>query len=71
MAKKKRTIFIYKGNDSDLKHVDFSEIDGTLSLSPEKKLELICQLSQFHYQVKNNTNDIPRLLRTTACIRKA
>jgi hypothetical protein len=63
--------YSYKGHDSDLKNLNISKLDGTLELSAEKKFELICELTLFHYQLKNNTNDIPRFLRTTACIRKA
>lgn len=40
-------------------------------MSYEEKFALICQLTLFDYQLKNNCNDIPRFLRTTACIRKA
>lgn len=62
---------MFKGTDKDLDTVNLSESDGTLALSPEKKLQLICELVTLNYQLKNKTNDIPRLLRTTACIRKA
>ena len=71
MTKKREVSFVFKGTDEDLNTVNLSEIDGTLALSPEKKLQLICELVTFNYQLKNKTNDIPRLLRTTACIRKA
>ena len=47
-----------------------SRLDGTESLSYQKKFELICELTLFDYQLKNNTNDLPRFLRTTACIKK-
>ena len=52
-------------------HSDLSSLDGSQSLTPAQKFELICQLSLFAYQLKNNTENVPRLLRTTACIRKA
>ena len=48
-----------------------NELDGSVKLSYAKKFELICQLSLFEYQFRNKTTDVPRLLRTTACIRKA
>jgi hypothetical protein len=60
--------FSFLGKDSD--HHLLSSLDGTKQMSYPQKFELICQLSLFDYQLKNNTNDIPRLLRTTACIRK-
>lgn len=55
----------------DEAHSDLSSLDGTRSLTYAQKFELICQLSLFAYQLKNNTDHVPRLLRTTACIRKA
>ena len=61
--------FAFVGKDSD--HGDLSRLDGTLGMSYEEKFSLICDLTTFDYQLKNNTNDIPRFLRTTACIRKA
>jgi hypothetical protein len=61
--------FHFVGKDSDLRRIN--ELDGTTELSYEKKFELACQLSLFEYQLRNNTTDVPRLLRTTACIRKA
>ena len=55
----------------DEAHSDLSSLDGTRSLTYAQKFELICQLSLFAYQLKNNTENVPRLLRATACIRKA
>jgi len=69
MKKKKKIAFCFVGKDSD--NYKLSRLDGTQDLTPEQKFELICDLTLFHYQLKNNTNDIPRFLRTTACIRKA
>lgn len=68
---KKISQFSYKGTDTELDSLNLSKMDGTLDLSFEKKFELICELTLFHYQRTHNTNDLPRLLRTTACIRKA
>ena len=61
--------FAFIGKDSD--HASVSRRDGTLGMSYQDKFSLICDLTLFEYQLKNNTNDIPRFLRTTACIRKA
>ena len=69
MKKKKRIAFCFIGKDSD--NNKLSHLDGTQSRTYEQKFELICDLTLFHYQLKNDTNDIPRFLRTTACIRKA
>ena len=66
---KRKKGFSFVGRDSQLN--ELNERDGTLALSPAKKFELICDLTLFHYQRINNTNDIPRFLRTTACIRKS
>jgi hypothetical protein len=51
-------------------HSDVSSLDGTRGLTYAQKFDLTCQLSLFAYQLKNNTDHVPRLLRTTACIRK-
>ena len=59
---------VFVGGDD--KHSDISSLDGTLRLSYAQKFELICQLSLFAYQLKNNTEDLSRLLRTTAWIKK-
>ena len=64
-----RKQFMFVGRDSQ--HKDMSEKDGTIDMSYQEKFSLICQLTLFEYQFKNKTNDIPRFLRTTACIRKA
>jgi hypothetical protein len=56
---------------SDDAHSDISSVDGTMGLAYAQKFELACQISLFAYQLKNGTEDVPRLLRTTACIRKA
>lgn len=69
MNKKKNKAFCFKGSD-DL-HDKLHELDGSYDLTYEEKFEMLCELSLFHYQLKNSTDDIPRLLRTTACIRKA
>jgi hypothetical protein len=61
--------FHFVGKDSDLERIN--ELDGTTKLSYEQKFELACQLSLFEYQLRNKTNNVPRFLRTTACIRKA
>jgi len=61
--------FCFVGHDKD--HAKISELDGTHELTLAQKFEMICALSLFEYQMRNNTNDIPRFLRTTACIRKA
>jgi hypothetical protein len=63
------TVLVFVGGDDA--HSDISSLDGTLRLSYAQKFELICQLSLFAYQLKNNTENVPRFLRTTACIRKA
>ncbi len=63
--------YSYMYRDADLAKLNISEVDGTLELSAQEKFELICELTLFNYQLKNNTNDIPRFLRSTACIRKA
>lgn len=60
--------FIFIGRDTELSRI--SDLDGTLELSYKEKFALICELTLFEYQLKNQTNDIPRFLRTTACIRK-
>ncbi len=69
MKKRRRSGFSYVGSDKD--HHKISAMDGTLDLSYEKKFELVCDLTLFRYQLRHNTNDLPRFLRTTACIRKA
>jgi hypothetical protein len=71
MSKRKRqgNTFSFIGRDE--RHAELSQLDGTLNLTYEEKFALICELTLFHYQLTNKTNDIPRLLRTTACIRKA
>ncbi len=61
--------FSFVGKDDMLDKIN--EMDGTLAMSIEQKFELICDLTLFNFQRVNNTNDIPRFLRTTACIRKA
>ena len=61
--------FSYVGRDSE--HSAISRLDGTYRMSYEEKFALICELTLFEYQLKNNTDDVPRFLRTTACIRKA
>jgi hypothetical protein len=63
-----RAKLVYIGSDSE--HSRLHELDGSLDQTPEQKFALICALSLFDYQLRNNTDDIPRLLRTTACIRK-
>lgn len=67
--RKSRATLIYLGSDSA--HDRLYEIDGTMQQTPEEKFATICQLSLFHYQLIKGTHDIPRLLRTTARIRKA
>jgi len=66
--KKSKYPLVFKGSDSE--HSRMAELDGTYELSPEEKFAATCALTLFEYQVKNNTDAIPRLLRTTACIRK-
>ena len=67
--KKAKKQFVFLGKDND--HSKLSKVDGTLDLSHQEKFALICELTLFDYQLKSNTNDLPRLLRTTASIRKA
>jgi hypothetical protein len=66
--RKKRSKLLYLGTDNKLDAL--TEIDPLSSMSYTDKLTLIYQLSLFEYQMRNQTNDVPRLLRTTACIRK-
>jgi hypothetical protein len=61
----------FKFVGSDSAHSDLDSLDGSRKLTYAEKFERICQLSLFAYQLKNNTEHVPRLLRTTACIRKA
>ena len=66
--RRKRSKLLYLGNDSRLD--ELSEVDSLSSMSYTDKLTLIYQLTLFEFQMRNQTNDVPRLLRTTACIRK-
>ena len=56
---------------SDEVHADISSLDGSKGLTYAQKFELVCQISLFAYQLRNSTEYVPRLLRATACIRKA
>lgn len=67
-SKKRNSQFVFQGKDHH--HDKLHEIDGSLEQSPEEKFATICALTLFEYQLRNNTDDIPRLLRSTACIRK-
>ena len=69
MMRKKKTKLIFSGSDDALDKLDC--IDPVYRMSYQQKLTLIYQLTLFEYQFRNNTNDVPRFLRTTACIRKA
>lgn len=69
MAKKRKKEFVFVGSDDQ--HNKISHLDGTYKMTFHQKFDLICSLTLFEYQLKNGTNDIPRFLRTTACIRKA
>ena len=60
---------IFQGTDSELGAL--SEIDPVFSMSYVEKLTAIYELTLFEHQVRNETDDLPRFLRTTACIRKA
>lgn len=60
--------FSFVGRDCDLDRL--SEIDGSWEQTPEERFATICAISLFEYQLRNETADVPRLLRTTACIRK-
>ena len=71
ITKSARRASSFKFVGVDETHSDLSDLDGTWSLTYAQKFELICQLSLFAYQLKNNTEHVPRLLRTTACIRRA
>ena len=66
--RKKRSKVVFIGSDE--MHSRISEIDSPSSMSYAEKLTLITQLSLFEFQLRNATNDLPRFLRTTACIRK-
>lgn len=60
---------IFLGRDSELSRL--SEIDPPSALSYAEKLTLISELVRFEFQLRTGESDVPRLLRTTACIRKA
>jgi len=66
---RRRAGFKFVGSDDA--HYDISSLDGARGLTYAQKFELACQISLFAYQLKNTTEYVPRLLRTTACIRKA
>ena len=67
--KKNRELpLIYAGPDDQLASLDKDYLANGSSYA--EKLSLMSQISLFEYQMRNNTNDLPRLLRTTACIRK-
>lgn len=57
-----------QGDDSA--HSSMSTRDGTLSMSYQQKFEPICELTLFECELNSQTSEVPRLLRTTACIRK-
>jgi hypothetical protein len=61
----------FKFVGSDHAHSEISSLDGARGLTYAEKFELACQISLFAYQLKNRSEYVPRLLRTTACIRKA
>jgi hypothetical protein len=65
---RRKTFFVYKGKDDDLELL--SAIDPVAQLTFAEKAALITHLTTFHYQLQNNTTDVPRFLRTTALIRK-
>ncbi len=69
LKKTKRAIkLIYQGEDCE--NLNLSELDGSRQMTAEQKIATVCALSLMEYQIRNNTNVIPRLLRTTAVIRK-
>ena len=67
-TRRKRMKLVFIGSDADLEKLN--SIDRVSSMSYLEKLAAIYQLTLFDYQVRNATDDVPRLLRTTACIRR-
>lgn len=68
LKRRRRSVFSFVGSDRD--HNIIEDIDGSNSLSYAEKFELICDLSLFEYQVRNNTTEIPRLDKSVCFIRK-